>query len=33
MVAPAKSVSTASSFAGVPMPMCLPGTGDYCGLQ
>jgi hypothetical protein len=29
-VAPAK---TASSFSGYPSPLCLPGSGNYCGLQ
>jgi hypothetical protein len=30
-VAPAKSVS--SSFSGYPMPMCDPGSGNYCGMH
>ena len=30
-VAPAKTVS--SNFSGYPMPMCLPGSGNYCGMQ
>ena len=30
-VAPAKAVS--SSFSGYPMPMCTPGSGNYCGMQ
>jgi hypothetical protein len=29
-VAPAK---TASSFSGYPSPLCLPGSGNYCGMQ
>jgi hypothetical protein len=29
--APAKTVS--SSFSGYPMPLCLPGSGNYCGMQ
>ena len=30
-VAPVKTVS--SSFTGQPVPLCWPGSGDYCGLQ
>ena len=30
-VAPAKAVS--SSFSGSPSPLCLPGSGNYCGMQ
>jgi hypothetical protein len=30
-VAPAKSVS--SNFSGYPTPLCMPGTGNYCGMQ
>ena len=29
--APAKTVT--SSFTGMPVPLCLPGSGDYCGMQ
>jgi hypothetical protein len=29
--APAKAVS--SSFSGYPMPMCDPGSGNYCGMH
>jgi hypothetical protein len=29
--APAKTVS--SSFSGYPMPLCMPGSGNYCGMQ
>lgn len=29
--APAKAVT--SSFTGQPVPLCMPGSGDYCGLQ
>jgi hypothetical protein len=29
--APAKAVS--SSFSGYPTPLCMPGTGNYCGMQ
>ena len=29
--APAKTVM--SSFTGQPVPLCMPGSGDYCGLQ
>ncbi len=28
---PAKTAS--SSFSGYPSPMCMPGSGNYCGLQ
>jgi hypothetical protein len=30
-VAPAKAVT--SSFAGYPVPLCMPGSGNYCGMQ
>ena len=30
-VAPAKTVT--SSFSGYPVPLCMPGTGNYCGMQ
>jgi hypothetical protein len=30
-VAPAKAVT--SSFTGQPIPLCLPGSGNYCGMQ
>jgi hypothetical protein len=30
-LAPAKTVT--SSFTGQPIPLCLPGSGDYCGMQ
>lgn len=29
--APAKTVS--SSWSGYPTPLCMPGSGNYCGLQ
>jgi hypothetical protein len=29
--APAKAVT--SSFSGYPTPLCMPGTGNYCGMQ
>jgi hypothetical protein len=29
--APAKTVS--SSFSGYQMPLCMPGSGNYCGMQ
>jgi hypothetical protein len=29
--APAKTV--ASSFSGYPTPLCLPSSGNYCGMQ
>ena len=30
-VAPAKTAT--SSFSGYPSPLCMPGSGNYCGLQ
>jgi hypothetical protein len=30
-VAPAKTAS--SSFSGYPVPLCMPGSGNYCGMQ
>jgi Na+/H+ antiporter NhaC len=30
-VAPAKSV--ASSFTGYPVPLCLPSSGNVCGME
>ena len=30
-VAPAKAVT--SSFSGYPTPLCMPGTGNYSGMQ
>lgn len=30
-VAPAKTVT--SSFTGMPVPLCWPGSGNYCGMQ
>lgn len=32
-VSSAKVLSTSSSFVGVPAPMCLPSSGDTCGLK
>jgi hypothetical protein len=32
-VSAAKVLSTSSSFVGYPAPMCLPSSGNYCGLQ
>jgi len=32
-VSAAKVLSTSSSFVGVPAPMCLPSSGDTCGLK
>ena len=29
--APAKAVT--SSFTGQPVPLCMPNSGDYCGMQ
>jgi hypothetical protein len=26
-------ISTASSFSGYPVPLCMPGSGNYCGMQ
>lgn len=30
-VAPTKTVT--SSFSGYPVPLCWPGSGNYCGMQ
>lgn len=30
---PAKSVTPKTSFVGMPTPMCLPSSGNYCGMQ
>jgi hypothetical protein len=32
-VSPEKVLSTSSSFVGMPAPMCLPSSGDVCGMQ
>jgi hypothetical protein len=32
-VSPVKSVSVVTSFVGYPTPMCLPSSGNYCGMQ
>lgn len=32
-VSTAKSVTPATSFVGMPTPMCLPSSGNYCGMQ
>ena len=29
----AKTLSTSSSWSGYPTPLCLPGSGNYCGMQ
>jgi hypothetical protein len=31
--APAKALSTSSNWSGYPTPLCLPGSGNYCGMQ
>jgi len=28
-----KVLSTTTSWSGYPMPLCLPGSGNYCGMQ
>ena len=28
-----KALSTSSSWAGYPTPLCMPGSGNYCGMQ
>ncbi|HXS11568.1 MAG TPA: hypothetical protein VN734_02620 [Acidobacteriaceae bacterium] len=28
-----KALSTSSSWSGYPTPICLPGSGNYCGMQ
>jgi hypothetical protein len=30
---PAPSKTATSSFTGYPVPLCLPGSGNYCGMQ
>ncbi len=30
---PSKAIATSSNFSGYPSPLCLPGTGNYCGMQ
>lgn len=30
---PVKSITTTTSFVGMPTPMCLPSSGSTCGLQ
>lgn len=32
-VAPAPAKTVMSSFTGQPVPLCLPSSGDYCGMQ
>ena len=32
-VSSAKVLSTSSSFVGMPAPMCLPSSGDVCGMD
>lgn len=32
-VSPAQVLSTASGFSGYPPPLCLPSSGDVCGMQ
>ena len=27
------TVTTKTAWSGYPMPVCLPGTGNYCGMQ
>ena len=28
-----KTVTTQTAWCGYPMPLCLPGSGNYCGMQ
>lgn len=28
-----KAVTTTTAWSGYPMPICLPGSGNYCGMQ
>ena len=30
---PSKALSTASSWSGYPSPLCLPSSGQVCGMQ
>ena len=30
---PTKAVSTTTAWSGYPTPICLPGSGNYCGMQ
>jgi hypothetical protein len=30
---PAPAKTTMTSFTGQPVPLCWPGSGDYCGMQ
>lgn len=32
-VTPVKALSTSSSFVGMPAPMCLPSSGQTCGMD
>ena len=32
-VSSAKVLSTSGSYSGYPTPLCLPGSGNYCGMQ
>lgn len=29
----AKVLSTSGSYSGYPSPLCMPGSGNYCGMQ
>lgn len=31
--ASAKAISTSSGWTGYPTPLCMPGSGNYCGMQ
>lgn len=28
-----KAVSTTTAWTGYPTPLCMPGSGNYCGMQ
>jgi hypothetical protein len=30
---PTKAVTTTTAWSGYPTPLCMPGTGNYCGMQ
>lgn len=31
--APTKAIATSSNFSGYPSPLCLPSSGNVCGMQ
>lgn len=32
-VAPIKAISVSSNFTGMPVPLCLPSSGNVCGME